>query len=70
MAKEIEAGLRPRQPVTEVMERYGIESVARRVDDLYERVDFARRGTARGRAWPRPVTFRGVSVAARPGDAS
>jgi glycosyltransferase involved in cell wall biosynthesis len=70
MAKEIEAGFRPRQPVTEIMDRYGIESVARSVDDLYERIDFARRGTARGRAWPSPVTFRGTPVAARPGDAS
>jgi glycosyltransferase involved in cell wall biosynthesis len=70
MAKEIEAGLRPRQPVTEVMERYGIESVASRVDDLYERIDFARRGSARGRALRSPVTFRGVPVAGQPGDAA
>ena len=70
MAKEIEAGLRPRQPVTEVMERYGIESVAARIDDLYERIDFARRGSARGRALRSPVTFRGVPVAGQPGDAA
>ena len=68
MTKEIEAGVRPRQPVAEVMDRYGIESVAGRIDDLYERIDFARRGSARGRAWRSPVTFRGVPVAAAPGD--
>jgi glycosyltransferase involved in cell wall biosynthesis len=43
MRKEIEAGARPRQPVTEVMDRYGIESVASRIDDLYERVAARRR---------------------------
>lgn len=37
LAKEIEAGVRPRQPVVEVFDRYGIESVATRIDDLYER---------------------------------
>ncbi len=37
LAKEIEAGVRPRQPVIEVFDRYGIESVATRIDDLYER---------------------------------
>jgi glycosyltransferase involved in cell wall biosynthesis len=58
MAKEIEAGFRPRQPVTAVMEVYGIESVARRIDDLYERIDIARRGG--GRARRSLVTFRGT----------
>ncbi|HEY1620438.1 MAG TPA: glycosyltransferase [Streptosporangiaceae bacterium] len=38
LAKEIEAGSRPRQPVTEVMERYGIDSVAERIDGLYDRL--------------------------------
>ena len=37
LAKEIEAGSRKRKPVTEVLDRYGIESVAGRIDDLYER---------------------------------
>jgi glycosyltransferase involved in cell wall biosynthesis len=37
LAKEIEAGQRPRRPVTEVLDRYGIESVASQIDDLYER---------------------------------
>jgi glycosyltransferase involved in cell wall biosynthesis len=57
MAKEIEAGLRPRHPVTEIMEVYGIESVASRIDDLYERIAGARRV---GRARRSPLTFRGV----------
>jgi glycosyltransferase involved in cell wall biosynthesis len=60
MAKEIEAGFRPRRPVTEVMDVYGIESVASRIDDLYERIAFARRGGVRGRARRSPLTFRGV----------
>lgn len=38
LSKEIEAGSRPRQPVTEVMDRYGIESVAGQVDDTYDRL--------------------------------
>jgi glycosyltransferase involved in cell wall biosynthesis len=37
LAKEIEAGQRPRRPVIEVLDRYGIESVASQIDDLYER---------------------------------
>ena len=60
MAKEIEAGFRPRQPVTAVMDVYGIESVARRIDDLYERIDVARRGGGRGRPRRSLVTFRGT----------
>ena len=44
--------------------------MAARVDDLYERIDFARRGSARGRALRSPVTFRGVPVAGQPGDAA
>jgi glycosyltransferase involved in cell wall biosynthesis len=43
LAKEIEAGVRPRQPVIEVLDRYGIESVATRIDDLYERQAAGRR---------------------------
>jgi glycosyltransferase involved in cell wall biosynthesis len=57
MAKELEAGFRPRQPVTEVMDVYGIESVAGRIDDLYERIDGARRVAQARRS---PLTFRGV----------
>jgi len=47
MSKEIEAGGRPRQPVTEVMDRYGIESVTSRIDDLYERIAAVRLATGR-----------------------
>ena len=36
--KEIEAGPRARVADTKVFERYGIESVVRRIDDLYEQV--------------------------------
>jgi glycosyltransferase involved in cell wall biosynthesis len=57
MTKEVEAGFRPRQPVTGVLDVYGIESVARRIDDLYERIEGARRV---GHARRSPVTFRGV----------
>ena len=70
MAKEVEAGFRAREPVTEVMDRYGIESVAGRIDDLYERIDFARRGRAGGRALRSPATFHGVPVAGQSGDAA
>jgi glycosyltransferase involved in cell wall biosynthesis len=47
LAKEMEAGVRPRQPVTEVLQRYGIESVASRIDDLYEQQAARRSGRAR-----------------------
>jgi glycosyltransferase involved in cell wall biosynthesis len=57
MTKEVEAGFRPRQPVTGVLDVYGIESVAGRIDDLYERIEGARRV---GHARRSPVTFRGV----------
>jgi glycosyltransferase involved in cell wall biosynthesis len=43
LSKEIEAGKRPRQPVTEVMGIYGIESVASRIDALYDRIALTRR---------------------------
>jgi glycosyltransferase involved in cell wall biosynthesis len=52
LAKEIEAGVRPRQPVIEVLDRYGIESVAARIDDLYERQAAQRRRPLRGPARP------------------
>jgi glycosyltransferase involved in cell wall biosynthesis len=47
IGKEIEAGARPRQPVTAVMDLYGIESVAARIDGLYERLAAARLRSAR-----------------------
>ncbi len=50
---ELEAQMRkgpaPREPVLEVRERYGIETVSARIDDLYERV-VAGSGRARRRA--------------------
>jgi glycosyltransferase involved in cell wall biosynthesis len=36
--KEVEAGPRPREADGKVFDRYGIESVVHRIDDLYERV--------------------------------
>jgi glycosyltransferase involved in cell wall biosynthesis len=46
--KSIEAGPQPRKPDSAVFDRYGMESVARRIDDLYEQI-LARRGRRRGR---------------------
>ena len=43
LTKEVEAGIRPRQPVIEVFDKYGIESVAGQIDDLYERQAARRR---------------------------
>jgi glycosyltransferase involved in cell wall biosynthesis len=43
LTKEVEVGIRPRQPVIEVFDRYGIESVAGQIDDLYERQAARRR---------------------------
>ena len=48
--KAVEAGPQPRQPDSKVFDRYGMESVARQVDDLYElTLAYRRRGGA-----PRP----------------
>jgi glycosyltransferase involved in cell wall biosynthesis len=41
--KAVEAGPQPRQPDSAVFDRYGMESVARQVDDLYERTLARRR---------------------------
>jgi len=68
ISKEIEAGSRPRQPVAEVMDRYGIESVTSRIDDLYERIAAARLTTARSRTAGRLTTGRLTTGQAR-GDA-
>ncbi|MGH3394530.1 MAG: glycosyltransferase [Streptosporangiaceae bacterium] len=56
LAKEIEAGVRPRQPVIEVFDRYGIESVAARIDDLYEHQAARRRRAHRVRPRPSMIT--------------
>jgi len=64
ISKEIEAGSRPRQPVTEVMDRYGIESVTSRIDDLYEDIATVRLTTGR-RSAGRLGEARAASAAAR-----
>lgn len=43
LTKEVELGIRPRRPVIEVFDKYGIESVAGQIDDLYERQAARRR---------------------------
>jgi glycosyltransferase involved in cell wall biosynthesis len=62
LAKEVEAGVRPRQPVQEVIDRYGIESVASRIDDLYE--DQAARRSHRSRR----MSSRPAAAVRTPGD--
>lgn len=68
--KEIEAGPRARVADTNVFERYGIESVVRRIDDLYEQVLAERpRRVRRAVARRQPPTLRRAasSSAAAPG---
>jgi glycosyltransferase involved in cell wall biosynthesis len=43
IGKAVEAGPQPRQPDSTVFGRYGMESVAARIDDLYERIMAGRR---------------------------
>ena len=50
ISKAVEAGPQPRKPDNAVFDRYGMESVAHQVDDLYERA------LARRRRRPRPAT--------------
>jgi glycosyltransferase involved in cell wall biosynthesis len=45
--KAVEAGPLPREPDTAVFERYAMESVARQIDDLYDRIMSGRRSTRR-----------------------
>ncbi len=47
--KAVEAGPQPREPDRAVFDRYGMDSVARQIDDLYERILAGRRRTRRGR---------------------
>ena len=47
--KAVEAGQKPREPDNAVFDRYGMESVARQVDDLYERILARRRRGVRRR---------------------
>ena len=46
--KAVEEGPQPREPDSAVFDRYGMESVAGQIDDLYERIR-ADRGRQRGR---------------------
>ena len=55
----MEAGPLPREADHAVFERYGIESVVRRIDDLYERLLAVRTRSSRRRRTPR----LGVKVA-------
>jgi glycosyltransferase involved in cell wall biosynthesis len=48
IGKAVEAGLQPREPDTTVFGRYGMDSVAEQIDDLYERIK-TERGRRRGR---------------------
>lgn len=54
IAAEMAAGRRPRQDVPAIRERYGIESVTRRIDDLYDRL-MSRRNPVRQDAARVPV---------------
>jgi glycosyltransferase involved in cell wall biosynthesis len=47
--KAVETGPLPRQPDDAVFDRYGMESVVRRIDDLYERILASRPGRGRRR---------------------
>jgi glycosyltransferase involved in cell wall biosynthesis len=46
--KAFEAGPQPREPDRAVFNRYGMDSVARQIDDLYEQILAGRRRTRRG----------------------
>ncbi|MBA2472343.1 MAG: glycosyltransferase [Pseudonocardiales bacterium] len=54
IAAELAGGRRPREGVPAIGERYGIESVARRIDDLYNRL-MARRRPDVSRVVPDPI---------------
>jgi glycosyltransferase involved in cell wall biosynthesis len=54
IAAELACGRRPREGVPAIGEHYGIEAVARRIDDLYERL-MARRRPAASRVVPDPI---------------
>jgi len=57
--KEIEAGPRPRAAVSAVLDRYGMASVAARVDDLYDDLAAGRRKRFRLRRRPGGPAFGG-----------
>ncbi len=54
IATEIAIGRRPREGVPAIRERYGIEAVARRIDDLYDRL-MARRRPSVSPILPDPI---------------
>ena len=47
--KAVDAGPQPRKPDSAVFDRYGMDSVARQIDDLYERIMAGRRQRGRRR---------------------
>jgi glycosyltransferase involved in cell wall biosynthesis len=49
LRKAVEAGPQPRKPDNKVFDRYGMESVAQQIDDLYERIRAGRRQRGRRR---------------------
>lgn len=57
--KEVEAGRRPRVAVPAVLDRYGIASVAARIDDLYDDLAAGRRKRFRLRRRPRGTAIGG-----------
>jgi glycosyltransferase involved in cell wall biosynthesis len=67
--KEFETGPRPRVADSRVFERYGIESVVSRIDNLYEKIlatrpRRAQRAVARrAAAAPRPASSTGTAAA-------
>jgi len=58
--KEVETGPRPRVADAKVFDRYGIESVVRQIDDLYEQIR-ARRPRGRGDAASQPEKATGAT---------
>jgi glycosyltransferase involved in cell wall biosynthesis len=53
--KAVESGPQPREPDQTVFQQYGMESVARQIDDLYERIMAGRALNGRGRSRRRPA---------------
>jgi glycosyltransferase involved in cell wall biosynthesis len=61
--REVEAGPRPREADAEVLGHYGMESVAARIDDLYEEILARRPRRVRAAAARRPPAAQRVSAA-------
>jgi glycosyltransferase involved in cell wall biosynthesis len=60
---EVQAGPRSRDADSEVLGHYGMESVARRIDDLYEEILAHRPRRVRAAARPRPSAAQGAPAA-------